>query len=159
MDHRLDLGDVHQVAQRHDADELAVVDHRDVAVAVLGELVERLLHRQVGRRAVDRLRHPLADLGVGRRRAGGVEAHEVALGEDADRSLAVDDDDRALLALGHPLSTPPRSLSEDWAVIAGELITSATVRTVRVAGMASTLPSRRDGANTGATGADQTAFT
>ena len=101
--HRLDLRHAHQRPQRHDADELAVVDHREVAVAVLGELVERLLHREVGRRAVDRLGHPLADLGVGGRRAGGVEADEVALGEDADRSLAVDDDDRALLALGHPL--------------------------------------------------------
>ena len=99
----LDLRHVHERPQRHDADDLAVVDHREVAVAVLGELVERLLHGEVGRRAVDRLRHPLADLGVGGRRAGGVEADEVALGEDADRALAVDDDDRALLALGHPL--------------------------------------------------------
>ena len=103
VDHRLDRRHAHQRAEGHDADDLAVLHHGEVAVAVLGELVERLLHRQVGCRAVDRLRHPLAHLGVGRRRAGGVEAHEVALGEDADRAIAVDDDDGALLVLCHPL--------------------------------------------------------
>src|SRR5688572_19804081 len=50
------------------------------------------------------------------------------------------------------------TVSDEWAVIAGELITSATVRTVLVAGMPWILPSRpprraRDGR------ADQTTFT
>ena len=126
---------------------LPVVDHREVAVAVLGELVERLLHGEVGRRAVDGLRHPLADLGVGGRRAGGVEADEVALGEDADRPLAVDDDDRALLALGHPL----RHLRDALGGLAGDR-RGAHHLGDRADGAgrwhAATLPSRGSAANT-----------
>ena len=45
------------------------------------------------------------------------------------------------------------SVSEEWAVIAGELITSATVRMVLVAGMPRILPSRVDPASRGPIGA------
>ena len=50
-------------------------------------------------------------------------------------------------------------LSEDWPVIAGELITSATVRTVRDAGMRPPYRPVERAANTARTAADQTTFT
>ena len=64
---RLDLRDAHEVAQRHDADELAVVDHREVAVAVLGELVRTPpAPTTSGATQSTVCGHPLADLGVAR---------------------------------------------------------------------------------------------
>ena len=41
---RADVGDAHEVAERHDADQGAVVDHREVAVAPLGQEVEGVVH-------------------------------------------------------------------------------------------------------------------
>jgi hypothetical protein len=92
VDDRPDLRDAHEVAQRDDTDEAAAVDHGDVAVPVLREAVERVLHVDVRRDAVRLLRHPLRHLRAVGTRAGRAEADEVALGEDADRPIAVDHD-------------------------------------------------------------------
>ena len=54
--------------------------------------------------------HPLGHLEAGGRRAGRGQAHEVALGEDADRPVAVDDDDRAD-ACGRACGRRPRRRS------------------------------------------------
>ena len=68
---RPDLGDAHEVAQRHDADQLAARDHRHVAVATLA-------HRRQGVRRLDGRarscrpgRHHLADRASPRRSAAG----------------------------------------------------------------------------------------
>jgi hypothetical protein len=98
----LDGCDAEQVADRHDPDEPVVLDHGDVAVAVGPERVVRLLDAQVGRDAVGVGRHPLGDLRRAGVDAGRAPPHEVALGEDPDGSLAVDDDDRPDLAVAHP---------------------------------------------------------
>jgi hypothetical protein len=101
VDHRLDLGDAHQVAHGHDAGEAAVLDHGDVAVVALDEGGEGALGALVGAHGVGIAGHPLGDLGdrgLGTRRR---EADEVALGEDADGPVAVDHDHRAHLALVH----------------------------------------------------------
>ena len=91
------------VADRHDADQLAVVDHRDVAVAVR----RRGCRTRPGRRRSGATvsgvgRHPLGDLGRRRVGAGRRGPHQVALGEDADGQPGVDDDDRAHAPLDHP---------------------------------------------------------
>ena len=105
---RLDLRHPHEVAHRDDADELAVVDHGDVAVAVLAELVRtppartRRDRRESGSSVIHSLTLvPLASA------PDGVEAHEVALGQDADGTFAVDDDDRAD-ASGHACGSTHR---------------------------------------------------
>ena len=87
----LDLRDAHEVAHRHDADELLTLDDRDVTVAVLGEPRERGARLDVGTDRVGVGGHPLGDLGVRRVGAGGGEADHVALGEDADRAVVVVD--------------------------------------------------------------------
>jgi hypothetical protein len=101
VDDRLDLGHPHQVAHRHDADQLAALDDGDVAVAVGAERSERLLDRQAGLDAVGVGGHPLGDLGPVARGAGRGQAHDVALGEDADGAGAVGHDDRADGAVPH----------------------------------------------------------
>ena len=101
VDDRLDLGDPHQVAHRHDADEGVALDDRDVAVAVVGQRGERLLHRQRRVDAVGVGGHQLGHLEAGGRRSGRGHAHDVALGQDADRPVAVDDDDRSERAVAH----------------------------------------------------------
>ena len=97
----LDLRDAHEVAHRHDADELAVAHDGDVPVPVLGEALPRVDDLDLGCDRVGVFGHPLRDL---RRRpvgTGRTEAHEVALGEDADRAAAVDHDDGPDLLLSH----------------------------------------------------------
>src|SRR5690606_17072956 len=89
---RLDLRQPHQVAHRHDPDQLVALDHRQVPVAAVVEGGERLLHRHVGGDRVGVGGHQLGDLEVGRRRPAGDAAQDVALGEDADGAVAVDDD-------------------------------------------------------------------
>jgi hypothetical protein len=99
---RLDLGDPHEVAHRHQPDEHAFVDDGDVPVAVLGEGGERVGDFLVGGHRVRVRGHPLGNRvarGVG---AVGRDADHVAFGEDSDRLVAVDDHDRADLALAHP---------------------------------------------------------
>ena len=98
---RLDLGDAHQVAHRHDADELVAVDDRDVPIAVLGERGERGGRLDVGRDRIGVGRHPVGD-GLGADACGG-EAHQITLGEDADRASVVDDDHGADTLGTHPL--------------------------------------------------------
>ena len=98
---RLDLRDAHEVAHRDDADELVRLDHRDVAVPVLGEARERGDDVDVRPDRVRRGGHPLAHhrgAGVATRRG---EAHEVAFGQDADGAELVDRDDRAHAVLAH----------------------------------------------------------
>ena len=84
---RLDLRDAHEVAHRDDADDLVVVDHRDVAVAVLGEARERGGDVDVGARRSpgSAVIHSLT-VAVPGVAAGGGDPHEVALGQDADRA-------------------------------------------------------------------------
>ena len=90
---RLDLCDAHEVAHRHEADEPFAVDHRDVAVTVLGQAGERDRCVEVGRDAVGIGGHPRAHRVNARIGAGRRQSHEVTLGEDPDGAFAVDHDD------------------------------------------------------------------
>ena len=100
LDHR----DAHEVAHRDDADEPLPVDHRNVAVAVLGELRERGAGLDVGVDRVGLAGHPLRDLGGRRIGAGRREADHVPFGEDADRAfVVVDHHHRTDLAVAHAL--------------------------------------------------------
>ena len=123
---RLDLRDAHEVAHRHQADEPLAVDHRDVAVAVLGQAGERDGGVEVGRDAVGFGGHPGAhrvDGGIG---AGRRQSHEVALGEDADGALAVDHHDRTDALLPHPRRRLVATVSDSDAVTTGRLMISET---------------------------------
>jgi hypothetical protein len=99
---RLDRCDAQEVAHRDDADQAVALDHRDVAVAVRRQRVVGGLHADVGSDAVGHAGHPLGDLRAAGIDAGGAPTHEVALGEDADGSVAVDDHDGADAAVAHP---------------------------------------------------------
>ena len=73
------------VPHRHDADELAVLDDREVAVAVLGQAVEGLVDVHVGAdRSGSGVIHS-DTLAVPRSTPAAADPHQVALGEDADR--------------------------------------------------------------------------
>src|SRR5207237_1938177 len=85
-----DLGDPYEVPQGHDADELPVVDHRHVPVAVLGETVERVVDVDLGVDGVGFLGHPFGDLGDRGVGARSGDFDHVALGEDANRTGRVD---------------------------------------------------------------------
>ena len=69
---RLHLGDAHEVAHRHQPDELRAVDDRDVAVPVLGQGRERLGGGHAGRHRVGVRRHPFRHV-----RVAGVGTHDV----------------------------------------------------------------------------------
>ena len=98
----LDLCDAHQVAHREDPHEPFAVDHRDVAVAVLGQAREGLAGVEIGADAIGVRGHPCADQVRRRVGAGRGEPHEIALGEDADRPLAVHHDHRSHPLVAHP---------------------------------------------------------
>ena len=100
---RTDLGHPHEVAERHDADQLAAPDHRHVAVARARASVARATR---GSRStldgVDRVGHDVADREVAEVLGRG-DPDDVALGHDADGAGAVDDHDRADPLVVHAL--------------------------------------------------------
>src|SRR5688572_11302029 len=88
---------LHQVADRHQPEQLALLDHRQVAKAALGHQPQRFVdrHRQPSEHEAAghaRLDRQLVEIAV----AVGIQAHHVALGEDADgASLGVGHHHRA----------------------------------------------------------------
>ena len=129
MDDRLDRGDAHQVAHRDDADQLAALDHRDVAVAVLG----RAWRAPPG--PAGRARRRRARRSSTRRPSWPADGGPAAASRTMSRSVR--------MPIGRLPSTTtteptPGSLmraaatamvSSGSAVTTGELMTSATVRT------------------------------
>ncbi len=101
MLHPQDLGQAQHVPDGHQADQLALVDDGEVAVAVGGEVVERRQDRVAGRDRAGVRRHPVghrrrSEVGTGRRRSD-----QVALGEDSHRLAGIDDDHRSDAPLDH----------------------------------------------------------
>ena len=85
---RTDLGHPHEVAERHDADQLAAPDHRHVAVAALPHPSEGDARVEVELDGVDRVGHDVADREVAEVLGRG-DPDDVALGHDADGAGAV----------------------------------------------------------------------
>ena len=97
-----EVGHLHQVAERHQAGELArVVDHGDVPEAKTTEHVGRLVPRRRERES-DRVgRHPIGHRRLGRRRLGR-GPQKVAFGQDPDAAVALHHQHRTDGAFGHP---------------------------------------------------------
>ncbi len=98
---RAQAGHPHEVAQRHHAHELVVLDHRQVSVLVMGQAGPGGIDLFVGPEHVGVRRHPHLDgldAGRRRRRRG---AEQVALGQDAGHLAAFDDDDRTDAGVAH----------------------------------------------------------
>ena len=100
---RAEVGDAHQVAQRHDAHQFAVVHHRHVPVAALAHGAQRCrgVERRVDHvgRCGHRVRH-VAEVGAAGRRP----AEHVALGDHAAHgACVVDHHHRADAAVVHAL--------------------------------------------------------
>src|SRR6266545_5151401 len=89
-----------EVADRHEPDDVVVVDHGQVSDAAVGHDRHRLFDRRLGRDVDERRRHDLADFRVAARAAlHGDLPQVVALGHDPDDLVAVGDEDRADVAL------------------------------------------------------------
>ncbi len=91
----------HEVAQRHHADELVIVDHRQVPVLMVRQAGPGGVDLFVGPEHVGVGRHPHLDgLGARRRRRGG-GPQQVTLGQDAGDLAAFGDDHRADPGVAH----------------------------------------------------------
>ena len=96
-----DPGHGHEVAQRHDADAAAPLDHRQMAVVVRGQARPRRVGPLVGTEHVGPGGHPQTyPLAFGAALPGR-RPQEVALGEDAHHLAVVGHDDRAGVGLLH----------------------------------------------------------
>ena len=96
-----DAGDAHEIAQRHDTDAAAALDHRQVAVVMRGQAGPGRIGPLVGAEHVRAGGHPEAHPLPVRVAPPGRGPQQIALGEDADDLALVGHHDRARVRLLH----------------------------------------------------------
>jgi hypothetical protein len=98
---RADAGHAHEVTQGDHAQQLAVLDHGQVAVVVGGQAGPGGIDLLIGSEDVGVRRHPERDRLVGGRGGRGGGPQQVSLGEDADDLAELGHDDRPGVGVLH----------------------------------------------------------